>query len=249
MPILGPATTVFTIATLGPAVVRKVENRINDLQLAYEWIAEAIIEITMDQQLRNDLTELEVVGPTFNLTIGQQEYPDTNFINTTAGDVNMASVDIMEWIDYPANSIRIKLLPTHYQETDKFIVVNSLPVKWYRYGLNIGVYPIPDQPYQVQSRYLKQHPIYWDNLGATPILLTMNWYEIIKLAAAQKGFLELEEYEKADSIGKLLRGDPDDRKASPGMLYGRKLQRERESWRQEQGLKPMIHSYTHWPRG
>lgn len=246
MPILGPGSATFTICDLQPLVLRKVENRTNDTDAANEWIAEAIIEITTDQQLRNDLIELEVLGPTFNLTVGVQEYPDANFINSQ--DANLASLDIFEWIDFPNNQIRVKLLPTHYQEADKFMVVNSLPVKWYRFGGMIGVYPVPDKTYQVQSRYLKKHPIDWNNLCSTVILLSDNWREIIILAAAQKGFLELEEYEKASAIGTLLRGDPKD-PTRPGMLYGRKLHREREAWRTEQALRPMVRSYTHWPRG
>ena len=205
-----------------------------------------MIEISTDQQLRNDLIELEALGPLYNLTIGQQEYSDTNLVNMA--DVNMASLDINLWIDWPANQIRIKLLPTHYQETDKFLVVQSLPVKWYRYGGSIGFYPVPDKTYQVQSRYLIQYPVNWNDKSLTPVLLGQNWLEIIILAAAQKGFLELEEFEKADGIGRLLRGDPADRKASPGLLYGRKTQRERESWREQQGLKAMVHAYTHWRR-
>ena len=231
------------INDLAPAVLIKVENRVNDTARAVEWIAEALVEISTDQQLRNDLTELEATGPLYDLTIGQQEYPDSAFLNSP--DVNMASLDFNMWIDPPGNSIRIKLLPSHYQETDKFLVVNSLPVKWYRFGNNIGFYPVPNNTYQVQSRYLINYPIDWSDPGSSTVLLGQNWYEIIKLAAAQKGFLELEEYEKASEIGSLLRGDPSDPKRSPGMMYGRKTKRERESWREQQGLKPMIHSYTH----
>lgn len=247
MPILPPSTVQTTINSLVPSVIRKVENRVNDTAAVVEWLVDALIEITMDQQLRNDLIELEVLGPQVSLTIGQQEYPDSTFVASL--DVNQESADYMIWQDPPTNQIRIKLLPTTYQETDKFVTVNSLPVKWYRYGYNIGFYPIPDQTYQVQGRYLKLHPINLTAPGNTVILLSQNWFEILKLSAAQKGFLELEEYEKADSIGRLLRGDPDDPKKSPGMLYGRKLQREREAWRTEQRLAPMIHNYSHWPRG
>jgi hypothetical protein len=246
----------FTIGSLTPAVIRKVENRVNDTNMVNEWIAEAITEICSDMQLRNDLVELESTGPVYNLTIGQQEYPEANLV--VPNDVNWATADWMLWIDYPSNNIRIKLLPSHYQETDKFIVVNSLPVKWYRFSTNLGVYPVPNQPYQTQMRYLKRHPIMYITPQpsggpvvdpTTPILLNYTWTEVIRLSAAQKGFLELEEYEKSDAIGKLLRGDPDDPKRSPGLLYGKKTRREQESWRTEQGLKPMIHSYTHWPRG
>lgn len=229
-----------TIGSLASEVLYKVENRTSDLARAYVWLQRAIQEIAGNQDFRNEFDELAVWGPKFNLTIGTQEYNESSFI--TGPDLVMATMDIMIWTDYPTNSIRRKLDYTDFQEADKFTLNNTLPTKWYRFGSYIGFYGIPDKAYQTQARVLKKHPIS-SPIETTVILLPDDWEEVIEVAAAEKGYTELKQYEAAASLHRILHGDPK-HPERPGMLYGRKKKKEKESWRTQGSLRPVSRPYS-----
>lgn len=239
MPILSPSGSIanFLFSDLDNEVILKVENRVDDLSRADAWLRDALLEITGDPNFRNEFDQLEVYGSQFNLTARVQEYPETNLI--PPGQLNQATLDINLWQNPPTNTIRRKLNPSHYQKADNFQPTFSLPTEWYRFGANIGFSPIPDKGYQVQTRMLMMHPINYANLAATAILIPQDWNEILVLAAAEKGFLELMEYEKSNKIHMLLHGDPK-YPTRPGMMNGRKTRREQEFGRQEQPLRPIV---------
>lgn len=251
MPILSKTGIVFQISDLAGEVIQKVENRTTDLVRAYAWLKDSLIEIAGNSDYRDEFVELEVFGPTFTLTGGTkpissgglsvQEYSELNLL--PAGDINMSTLDVMIWRDPPTNSTRQKLQPSHYQEADKSVVITSVPTSWYRFGGNIGFYPSPDKNYQIQSRVLIQHPIADAAIQTTQILLPREWNEILVMAAVEKGFIELGEYEKAGSVHTLLYGDPR-YPGKPGMVNGRKKKRGREAWRTTGRLQPIIGNYV-----
>lgn len=245
MPIVTPTGPIFTIDDLDDEVIKKVENRVQDIARARVWLRDAILEVTGNTDLRDDFDQLEVLGPVFNLTASVptalvQEYAFSNIV--PAGDYNQATLDILIWIDYPNNTIRRKLNPKHYQYTDRYQPLIGTPLDWYRFGDNIGFNPVPDKAYQVQARLLRQHPIQWNMLEATQILLSVDWNEILVLVAVEKGWLELEQYEKASAVHTLLYGDPK-YPDKPGMVNGRKKRRQQENWRQQRTLSPIKRRY------
>jgi hypothetical protein len=63
-------------------------------------------------------------------------------------------------------------------------------------------------------------------------------------AAVQRGFMGLEEFEKAGMIHTLIYGDPK-HPEKPGLLNSRKKKRERERWREESRLSPVIRRYSY----
>jgi hypothetical protein len=244
MPVLTPIGVQFLIEDLENEVILRVENRTTDTARADVWIRDALIEITSQPDFRNEFDLLEEYGPQFNLTaptgnppVGVQEYDFSNFV--PPGDYNLATLDVLIWQDPPTNSVRRKLYPSHYQKADNFQPTFSLPTEWYRFADTLGFTPVPDKAYQVQCRILRAHPINDNQLNQTLILIPREWNEILVWAAAQRGFMELLEYEKASVIHKLLYGDPKhpDR---PGLIEGRKKRREMEAWRTEQPLRPVI---------
>ena len=247
MPILTPTTgPLFTISDLGSEVIFKVENRITDVARAYQWLVDALLEITSNPDFRDDFAQLEILGPAFVLTGGPdfttsvQEYDESNII--PAGDLNLATLDIMLWRDPPTNSNRIKLGVSHYQEVDKSTLFTTVPSSWYRFAGNIGFYPSPDLNYQVQARILRYHPIA-SQIELTTVLLPRDWNEILVMAAAERGFIELGEYEKASAIHTLLFGDPK-HPEKPGLIKGRKTKRSLEANRTSRPLKIVIPRYT-----
>jgi hypothetical protein len=246
MPVVNTSGQLqFYISDLQGDVLIKVENRVQDVARAQVWLRDAIIEIAGSPDYRDDFCELEEFGPLFNLTPGTQEYAESNLV--PAGDVNQATLDILMWTDPGTNAIRKKLNPSHYQETDRFNVNNSQPTKWYRFSTNIGFYPVPDKAYQVQTRILRNHPINDAGLGGTVILLPRDWNEILVWSAVERGFAELEEFEKAGAVHAMLFGDPK-YPTKPGLVAKRKKKREQEAWRQEQQLRPICRPYTYFRR-
>jgi hypothetical protein len=236
----GPNFT-FTLCDLADCVIRKVENRTTDQTRALEWLRDALIEISSNGEYRDDFIDLEILGPTFNLTAGTREYSEASII--PVGDLNIATLDIRVWVDPPTNSRWIKLDPSHYQRADASSTGQSQPGTWYRFGYYIGFDPIPDKAYQVQARVLRFHPIAYADLCHTVILLPRDWNEILCWAAAERGFMELEEYEKAAAIHTRLFGDPENPN-KPGLIAGRIKKRENESWRQQKTLRPTVRQAT-----
>lgn len=246
MPILSPSGIQFLVSDLASEVIIKCENRVTDINRAYKWLVDAILEISSNPDYRDEFSELEIKGPLFNLTGGSkivlstQEYDETNIVPT--GDVNVATLDIFIWRDPPTNSVRQKLNPSHYQEADKSVVITAVPISWYRFGGQIGFYPSPDKNYQIQARLLRQHPIADAAIQNTLILLPRDWNEILIHAAVEKGFIELGEYEKANAVHTLLHGDAK-YPTKPGMINGRKKKRAKEAWRTTGRLRPIVGSY------
>jgi len=247
MPILSPSgVTQFLFSDLDSEVILRVENRTTDLARADVWLRDALLEFTSDPDFRNEFDQLEEYGLPFDLTGGSsmppaiQEYSESSFVPT--GDYNLATLDILIWQDPPTNSIRRNLTQSHYQKADRFQPTFSLPTEWYRFSNLIGFTPIPDKNYQIQTRMLRQHPINDNQLNQTVILIPRDWNEILVWAAAQRGFMELLEFEKAAAVSRLLHGDPK-YPNRPGLLEGRKKRREMEAFRTEAVLRPMLRPY------
>lgn len=247
MPVLTPSGLVFSIKDLENEVIIRTENRTTDTVRADVWLRDALLEITADPDFRDEFDELEELGPLFNLTGGLtlaagaiQEYAFSNIV--PAGDYNVCTLDVVLWTNFPSNTTQIRLETTSYQEADLVTRFTGQPVKWYRFGDTIGFVPVPDKNYQVQARVYKMHPINDDVLNQTPILIGRNWNEVLILMAVEKGFLELLQYEKAAAVHKLLHGDPKHPKRL-GMIDGRKKRREKENWRMQAALRPIVRSY------
>lgn len=245
MPILSPGEPIqFTIGDLVDEVILRVENRTTDTDRASVWIRDSLIEISSNPDYRDDFDQLCIWGNQFNLIIGQQEYDESNYV--PPGDVNLATLDFLIWIDYPTNMWRKKLEYMSYQESDRFQPLNSLPTQWYRFNEAIGFNPVPDKTYQVQPRILQFHPINDNVLDDTIILLPREWNHLLVLAAVEHGFIEQGEYEKASSIHTLLYGDPEKPK-EPGLFKKAKRRNERERWRSSAQLRP-VYKPVGWGR-
>jgi hypothetical protein len=237
MPVLTPSgVLVFAFSDLDNEVLLRTENRTTDLSRADIWLRDALLEITSDPDFRNEFDQLEIYGVQFGLTPQQQEYAESNLI--PVGNVNTATLDILIWQDPPTNSIRRKLMQSHYQKADNFVPTFSLPTEWYRFGPSIGFTPVPDKAYQVQTRMLQMHPINDNVLSQTQILIPRDWNEILIWAAVERGFAEYLEYEKAAKVHALLHGDPKYPNRF-GLLESRKKRREMEGHRTEEALRPV----------
>jgi hypothetical protein len=236
--------TSFIIQQLEQEVLIRCENKTSDTSRADVWLRDALLEFTSDSDFRNEFDQLEEYGNAFNLTPQVQEYAETNLV--PINDYNTSTLDILIWQDPPTNSIRRKLMQSHYQKADNFQPTFSLPTEWYRFAQTIGFTPVPDKAYQIQTRMLRQHPINQAQLNQTVILIPNDWNEVLVWAAVERGFMEYLEYEKAQKVHVLLYGDPrhPDR---PGLLEGKKKRREMEAHRTEEPLRP-VYRASCWGR-
>lgn len=235
------ATLISDISTL---VLLKVENRTasGDVTNSYDWIKKALIDLCTNRQFRDDLTELEVIGPTFNLTAGTQEYAETLFVNTAGGDLNMATLDVKLWTDVPAGSNFIVMEPSSYQWTDRGGANQGRPTKCYRYGSNIGFFATPDATYQVQARCLRYHS-FSNPIQNTPLLIPVELEEILIWAAVKRGWAELEAFDKVMNVDRLLHGDPKHPDRT-GLIESYKTKSSREDHRVSFSIRPTIRRYT-----
>lgn len=233
-----------TIADLGQEVVVRVEGRTRDIGRAYVWVRDALIEIAGNPDYRETFDDLEVTGPVFNLTGGDnttsvQEYDFDSLVNS--GDYIITTLDIRLWTDYPDNRISKQLDNKDFQVADRFLQSPSIPAFFYRFGHSVGFVPTPSQNYQVQARIMRRHPLN-DPIENTTILIPLEWNEILVWAATMRGFMELLQYEKAAQIRTLLYGDPK-YPEKPGIIEGVKRRKQNEAWLQTKSLKPVIRSY------
>lgn len=246
MPVLDPLNggcLIFSFADLGPEVILKVENRTSDLQRAYVWLRDAYLELVTNTDLRSEFDEFEFTGPLFDLIVGQQTYPWTDIVPACKA----YALDIMCWTDPTTNTNRIRLDETSYQDADAVSQFPGQPVKWYRFNDDIGFVPVPNQTYQIQARAYIMPPIVDNDLAQTQIDIDRSWNEIIVMMAAERGFIELLEYDKAVKVHNLLYGDPryPDR---PGFFNGRKKRREKEAWRKQVSLRVAYRPYGYGRR-
>jgi hypothetical protein len=235
----------YLFSSLENEVLLRMEGRVEDTLRADVWLQDALLEMTSDPKLRDEFDELEVIGPTFNLTGGAvgvsvQEYAFSNLLN--AGVYNTSTLSMLIWTDPPKNQNRWSLSATNYQDADQITPFPGLPVKWYRYGDNIGFVPTPDRNYQVQARIYKEHPL-GNPLSTTNVLLANDWREPLILAAVLRGYIEMGEFEKAAKLKILLYGDPT-KPDEPGLMYKRKKRRDKEMWRRQQSLSPRVRRYS-----
>ena len=236
----------YTFGSIEQEVLIRMENRVEDTSRADIWLRDSLLEMTSDPTLRDEFDELEVIGPTFSLIggatgISVQEYPFSNLL--PPGAYNTSTLSVLIWTNPPQNTNRWSLAATNYQDADQITPFPGLPVKWYRYGDSIGFVPTPDLNYQIQARIYKQHPINDVNLPATVVLIADDWREVLILAAVIRGFIELNEFEKAAKLKILLYGDPD-KPEEPGLMYKRKKRRDKEMWRRQQSLSPRVRRYS-----
>lgn len=233
-----------TVGDLSSEVIVKLENRTTDVNRAYQWIVEALIELTSSAELREEFDEMESLGPQFQLTVDQREYAFSNVINTT--DYNDGTLDMRIWTNPPTNSTSLRLNFTSYQFVDSYTNNPGRPSAWYRFGDLFGFDLVPDQSYTVQIRYQRQYPLACPLMN-TQLLLPNDWLDVVVLCAVQRGFIELNQYEKADATHRLLHGDPK-KPGDLGLIYKRKKRFQREAWRQESPLRPWVGRYSYSTR-
>jgi hypothetical protein len=244
------------VQDLTAGVTRKLGNRTditNDVPL---WIRDAILEITESY----DFSELQTTGPLVQFTIGQCRYPVSFFTNNNERATRIGSwfrfntgtpTDIQ---DTSLNGMMLKFRTKPVVE--QMAKSKAPPSKYSRINdTTLIVGPSPDQGYYSFQNYQKEHPFPEDTTENNNFLATLldsdlyipkSWKLIIEFWAARLGALEKRMLDVAQNYHEVLFGDPNFQKTSdlskgtPGLIFHRVSQFERDASQNERALQPVV---------
>lgn len=244
------------VQDLVAGVTRKLGNRtdiVNDIPL---WIRDAILEITESY----DFTELQTTGPLVQFTQNVCRYPSALFTNN-----NERATRIGSWFrfnqgtptsiqDTSLNGMILKFRTKPVVE--QMAKSKAPPSKYTRINdTTLLVGPSPDQAYYSFQNYQKEHPFPEDTsnnnnfLGSllnSPLFVPRSWKLIVEFWAARLGALEKRMLDVAQNYHEVLFGDPNFQKTSdlskgtPGLIFHRVSQYERDVSQAERALQPIV---------
>lgn len=226
---------------------------VNDIPL---WIRDAILEITESY----DFSELQTTGPLVQFTQGQCRYSSTFFTNN-----NEKATRIGSWFRFnhgtPTSIQDISLNGMILKFRTKPVVeqmakTTAPPSKYARINdTTLIVGPSPDQSYFSFQNYQKEHPFpedtvennnYLGSLLNSTLFIPKSWKLIVEFWAARLGALEKRMLDVAQNYHDVLFGDPNFQKTSdlskgtPGLIFHRVSQYERDASQNERALQPIV---------
>lgn len=118
------------------------------------------------------------------------------------------------------------------------------PAVYTLYANKCIVRPRPDQEYAIIWDYW-QLPAISGTIADTPLLVPLDWLEIVDMGALMRGFKSLLERDKARELQELLYGfKTPTGKAVPGYITYRQTQQQAGSEYENYGLQPRNRKYT-----
>jgi hypothetical protein len=239
-----PGGASKVINDLTPEVVNALQGRTDVSSLVPLYVKRTLQDLTDNYPFE----ELRVTGPAVSLTAKQAEYPASQFLNP--GDDYTIHSSFALFVDFPSNTI---VQPVSYKTPAAIEVMTSpatigIPSRWTRYGSNIRLGPTPDKGYSVFFRYQKRYSFLEDNLGATPLLITDSWEEIVVYSAAERIAIVKRWNDQAAYLHSILYGDPEytiseGKRGRPGLLSARLFQQEKDEQMGSRQLIPLIPRY------
>lgn len=237
-------------------VTRKLGARTdiaNDIPL---WIRDAVLELTMSY----DFAELQTTGPLVQFTQGVCRYSTAYFTND--GEIPTRVTSWFRFNSGVPTSIQDTALNGMMLKFRTLPVVEQMsktiapPSKYSRINKNTWIVgPSPDQSYYSFQNYQFKHPFpaatkdndaYLGSLLSTEILMPDDWKIIVEFWAAQLGALEKRMLDVAQNYHQVLFGDPnfqktnDLSKGTPGLIFHRVSQFERDASQNERALQPVV---------
>lgn len=237
-------------------VTRKLGNRTDTDAVAPLWIRDAVLEITESY----DFSELQTTGPLVPFVRNQCRYASTYFTNS-----NERATRIGSWFrfnqgtptsiqDTTLNGMMLKFRTKPVVEqmakntgaTSKYARISDTL-------LIVG--PSPDQAYYSFQNYQKEHPFPEDtvdnnavtgSLLNTTLFIPKSWKLIVEFWASRLGALEKRMLDVAAGYHEVLFGDPnfqktgDLSKGTPGLIFHRVSQFERDASQNERALQPVV---------
>lgn len=244
------------VQDLVQGVQRKLGNRTDIVPNIPFWIRDAVFELTESY----DFPELQTTGPLVQFIIKQSRYNQTFFTNNNERATRLAlwfvfNKGVPTSVDdtvLNGRNIKFRTKPVVTQQAKTL----TLPSCWTRINdTTVLVGPCPDQTYSTYWEYQKEHPFPEDTVDdnnftatllAAPLYITRSWKLILEFWAARLGALENRMMDVADSYYNVLFGDPafrksgDPSKGTPGLIFRRESQFERDASQNERALQPLV---------
>ena len=244
------------VQDLVAGVTRKLGSRTDTDAFAPLWIRDAVYEITESY----DFSELQTTGPLVQFTQGVCRYSTKFFTNN-----NENATRISSWFrfnqgtptsiqDTSLNGMMLKFRTKPVVE--QMAKSTAPPSKYARINHStLIVGPSPDQAYYSFQNYQKEHPFpddtidnnaYLGSLLDSDIYMPRSWKLIVEFWAARLGALEKRMLDVAQNYHEVLFGDPNFQKTSdlakgtPGLIFHRVSQYERDASQNERALQPVV---------
>ncbi len=161
--------------------------------------------------------------------------------------------------DYPADARAIKSItiglpatnPTSFPPLrkrnmailDRYTNVPGVPSIWAPFNSQFFLRAVPDNAYTLTIRYWQTVTLDPDDINDTELLVPSDWEEIIDYEAQMRGYMDLQEFDKAQAIRTLLYGNPR-KPGMPGLIKQRLTRIQAEAENANYGLRPRKQRYT-----
>ena len=191
---------------------------------------------------------------------GYQDLTSTIPFCTLELTQNSSTVANVDTYDYPSDARAIKSLTLavnnsgsgnaprqlrkrNIQIIDQYQTINtSVPAVWAPFANQFILRPVPDDAYPLIIRYWQTAQITGD-IVSTPLLVPDDWIEIITYEAQMRGYLYLQEQDRAAAVRQILYGNPT-KPGMPGLVKQRLTRIEAESSNANYGIRPRVTRYT-----
>lgn len=223
------------MSIIGDSVATVTLNLGNRSDLAArvsQWLAYAYIDLGMSYPFE----ELEdSVDDAFQPGIDVYDYP------ATARAIKTLSMSFGAGLIQPIKRKDIKVIrrytttqqggpPTIYGTRAKQILVRPIPNQSFPFIWDVWNLPAVDQTST-------------SSINASPVLLPLDWVEIMQYMATLRGHIALLERDKASEIHQLLYGDPTDQ-TQPGLIKTKLLIHSAESYDSDFAIRPKNRAYS-----
>jgi hypothetical protein len=118
----------------------------------------------------------------------------------------------------------------------------GVPSIWAPFKNTIWLAPVPNQGYPLIVDYWQLVVLNSTDINNTQILVPDDWIEIIQYEAQMRGWIDLQEPDKAGAIRTLLNGNPK-KPGMPGLIKQRLTQIQSESSNASYGVRPRLTRY------
>jgi hypothetical protein len=234
------------------------ENNPNPEMRPSAWLRDALREITESmpfEELRQPNPPNVTIGPGLGIGGSSYKYKVSAFVNS-GDDVTLMEDPVIflnaNLTGTSTTSLNTVAYPMDYL-TPKAIapllnIPGGIPFKYTRFGDQFWFGTQPGQNFTVYLPYQLRHPFNDDSLPASPIFLPNSWFDILSMAAAERGAIKLRWNDQATFLHTTLYGDPnsqmkDGTLGRPGLIAARVLQQERDRRLSTIQITPVVSRY------
>lgn len=182
-------------------------------------------------------------------------------LELTANTQTLANIDT---VDYPVDARAIKSItigvpvsnPISFRPLYKknMAIIDryapsptGIPSVWGPFAQQVVLRQVPNDAYPLIIRYWQLITLDPSAstavINVTPIQLPADWIEILDYAAQMRGYIDLQESDRAAAIHVLLYGDPNPRKKQPGLIKQKLTRIQSEYENSNYGVRPRLTRY------